>query len=272
MIKAVKGTVRNNIIKLYYNPPEWLGNLYAKTMKLEISRSRPPYGDVNTAVLFAYSYRSILSNVFNVLSIKPEYAPFTIIPAQILYEILSLLKMLKELKPQRILEIGTERGGTLFLFTYVAKKDATIISIDLPPGEYHFGYSYPYWKEKLYKSFGFYSQKIHLIRGDSHNLRTFKKVKEVLGNEGVDFLFIDGDHSYEGVKKDFEIYSPLVKNGGGGVIAFHDIVPHDRAHDPYGQVGVSRFWNEIKRRYRHLEIVKDWNQGWAGIGVLFLCI
>jgi hypothetical protein len=30
----------------------------------------------------------------------------------------------------------------------------------------------------------------------------------------VDFLFIDGDHTYEGVKKDFEMYSPLVRREG----------------------------------------------------------
>jgi len=38
-----------------------------------------------------------------------------------------------------------------------------------------------------------------------------------------DFLFIDGDHTYEGVEGDFEMYSPLVRRGG--IIAFHDIVP-----------------------------------------------
>jgi predicted O-methyltransferase YrrM len=41
------------------------------------------------------------------------------------------------------------------------------------------------------------------------------------GSEG-DFLFIDGDHTYQGVKQDFQMYSPLVKKGG--IVAFHDIV------------------------------------------------
>jgi len=45
-----------------------------------------------------------------------------------------------------------------------------------------------------------------------------------LNGEPLDFLFIDGDHTYEGVKRDFEMYSPLVRNGG--IIAFHDIVKH----------------------------------------------
>jgi len=80
----------------------------------------------------------------------------------------------------------------------------------------------------------------------------------------LSFLFIDGDHTYEGVKKDFEMYSPLVKKDE--IIAFHDIVPHP----PEIGCEVSRFWNEIKHSYRYYEIVKDWNQGWAGIGILHM--
>ena len=38
----------------------------------------------------------------------------------------------------------------------------------------------------------------------------------------IDFLFIDGDHSYKGVTTDFRLYSPLVKDYGN--IAFHDII------------------------------------------------
>jgi len=33
-----------------------------------------------------------------------------------------------------------------------------------------------------------------------------KKIKAILRDKKVDFLFIDADHSYEGVKKDFEMY------------------------------------------------------------------
>ena len=36
-----------------------------------------------------------------------------------------------------------------------------------------------------------------------------QEVKRILGSEKVDFIFIDGDHMYEGVKRDFEMHSPL---------------------------------------------------------------
>jgi predicted O-methyltransferase YrrM len=50
----------------------------------------------------------------------------------------------------------------------------------------------------------------------------------VLNEQNLDFLFIDGDHTYKGVKEDFEMYSPLVRKGG--VIAFHDITKHPHSN------------------------------------------
>jgi len=184
-----------------------------------------------------------------------------IIPSQIKEEILKLLKILEKIKPKTILEIGTANGGTLFLFSQIASPDAIIISIDLPGGK--FGGGYPMWKVPLYKSFAKDNQKIYLIRADSHDEKTLRKVKNILGNKKLDFLFIDGDHSYEGVKKDFEMYSKLVKRKR--VIALHDIV-----HHPFvPECQVDKFWKEIKKIYRTREIILSSNQTWAGIGLIF---
>lgn len=80
----------------------------------------------------------------------------------------------------------------------------------------------------------------------------------------VDFLFIDGDHTYDGVRADFEMYSPFVSDGG--IVAFHDIADHP----PDAGCEVSRYWKEIKQQYRHKEIIEDPRQGWAGLGVLYV--
>ncbi|MEM4436803.1 MAG: class I SAM-dependent methyltransferase [Thermosphaera sp.] len=187
---------------------------------------------------------------------------FRITPIQVKEEIIQLLSLLAELKPKTLLEIGTAGGGTLFLFSQIAPLNATIISIDLPGGP--FGGGYPEWRTPLYKSFAKKGQKIHLIRADSHDPKTLEIVREILDDRELDFLFIDGDHTYEGVKRDFEMYSPLVRKGG--IIAFHDIVEHP----PETGCEVSRFWNEIKYSYSYLEIVKSWDQKWAGIGVIYV--
>ena len=187
-------------------------------------------------------------------------------PAQVREEILQLLMLLKKINLNYILEIGTDKGGTLFLFSKIASKNATIISVDLLGGEFRKGY--PKWKvpllTPLFKSFASSKQKICLIRANSHEKGTLEKVKSILGDRKLDFLFIDGDHTYEGVKKDFEMYSPLVKKGG--VVALHDIVRHP------SETGceVSRFWDEIKFKYKYVEFVKSWDQNWAGIGLIKL--
>jgi predicted O-methyltransferase YrrM len=120
---------------------------------------------------------------------------------------------------------------------------------------------------QLYKSFTRDKQEIHCIRANSHELNTFRKVKALLGTRMIDFLFLDGDHTYNGVKSDFEMYSSLVKKGG--IIAFHDIISHDKYHNPDGTINVNRFWIEIKNSYKNIELIKDINQGWAGIGIIY---
>jgi predicted O-methyltransferase YrrM len=183
-------------------------------------------------------------------------------PGQVESEVSELLEIINRMKPKVILEIGTANGGTLFLFSHTAPEGATIISVDLPGGR--FGGGYPAWRTLLYKSFALPGQRICLLRADSHKADTLDQVKAILDGREIDFLFIDGDHTYEGVKRDFEMYSPLVKKVG--IVAFHDIVPH-----PY-ETGceVSKLWEEMKVKYNHLELVKDQSQNWAGIGIIYV--
>jgi hypothetical protein len=75
----------------------------------------------------------------------------------------------------------------------------------------------------------------------------------------IDVLFIDGDHSYEGVKLDFNLYSKLLNDKG--VIFIHDtdesygrelIISEDAKKDFYSFDGPSKFIKE-------LESNMDWN-------------
>lgn len=174
-------------------------------------------------------------------------------------EILSLCNLLENIKPKVILEIGTAQGGSLFLFSKLSAPNALIISIDLPEGK--FGGGYKFYKTDFYKSFVSIHQTIHLLRADSHSDETYEHVKKLLDGRKIDFLFIDGDHTYDGVQKDFIRYSKLVDENG--LIGFHDIVSATE------ECEVKRFWDETKEHYRKtIVFVKDPNQRFCGIGLL----
>jgi predicted O-methyltransferase YrrM len=179
-------------------------------------------------------------------------------------ELTPLVSLLKRKKLHTVVEIGTMKGGTLWLWCQLAMPDAVVISVDLPDGEFGGGY-----KAKDIKRFRAYAQaeqSLQFIRKDSHQRETRNEVAKKLNGRAVDLLFIDGDHRHRGVQKDFEMYAPFVRNGG--IVLFHDILPHPKV--PI--CGVHRFWNKIKAHFKHREFIeadddRGWGQ-WGGIGML----
>lgn len=177
-------------------------------------------------------------------------------------------------EPYNVLEIGTKFGGTFYVWNKLVQAHGAgmCISVDLADG-IHGGVP----AEEMDKRDLWFHERFdncHFIRGNSHNQYVKVKVLNILHKGEIfgdnsenmfDLLFIDGDHSYEGVKEDFEMYSPLVKSGG--YIVFHDIIDSQRHRER--EVFVSLFWNEIKHdpRFESFEIIGDRNQGWAGLGI-----
>jgi cephalosporin hydroxylase len=228
-----------------YGIPKWIKNvinLFLIPLYLYfINKGKKQINDFCTAINFVFSF-----NLLGIFFIQ-----------QSRYEIYNLLQVLVHHRPKILLEIGSANGGTLFLFCYIASEDATLISLDMDN---------VLWKKLFFKYFSRGKQKIVVIKGDSHDSKIFNEIKKILRNCKIDFLFHDADHSYEGVKKDFEMYSPMVRKGG--IIAFHDIVTSS-VICPHGW-DVSKFWNEIKNRYNYIEIIENKNQIAGGIGILFV--
>jgi Methyltransferase domain len=173
-----------------------------------------------------------------------------ICPTQEKSEISHLLDWLsKRPQPHAVLEIDTCNGGTLFCWCALAVPDAPVINLDLPGGIH--GGGYPYWKIFLYRRFAEPGQKIHLLRGDSHEPAVLEAVKKLLPLGGLGFLFIDGDHTLDGVQRDYEMFSPLVKFGRTSI--FHDISAHRREYNCH----VDKFWNELKQGRECWEFIED---------------
>ena len=148
----------------------------------------------------------------------------------------------------------------LFLLSKIAPSDATIVSVDLPGKQG----GYPEWRKKIYHKFSSRGQLLNLIKADSHKEETLLEVKKIIGERDVDLLFIDGDHTYEGARHDFLMYKGLVRNGG--MIVFHDIAQHS----PESGCEVDRLWREAQTKSAGGELIRDKNQGWGGIGILYV--
>ncbi len=75
------------------------------------------------------------------------------------------------------------------------------------------------------------------IVGDSQSPATVEKLKALLSGHPIDLLFIDGHHSYAGVKGDYELYAPMTRH----LVAIHDLVC-----TTHREVHVKEFWDELK--------------------------
>jgi predicted O-methyltransferase YrrM len=174
-------------------------------------------------------------------------------------ELAALLKLVRAREPQVIVEIGTAKGGTLYSLSQVAPETCLLISLDLPGGA--FGGGYTERQASLMRTFVRDGQSVEFLRADSHAASTRQQLLELLADVPIDLLFIDGDHTYEGVRKDFEMYAPLVATHC--LIAFHDVLPHPDVPD----CKVDVFWDEIKNDHDWTEFITR-PMGWGGIGVI----
>jgi predicted O-methyltransferase YrrM len=177
-------------------------------------------------------------------------------------ELLSLLERVALLQPRAICEIGAASGGTLCALSHAATESAIVISIDC---------DFTTARLKALPELGRPHQHVTCIAGDSHEAAVYSHVASLLGGDQLDFLFIDGDHSYAGVKADFEIYCGFVRPGG--LIGFHDIVPDYKTRFAVATSadsgGVPAFWQELKDRFPDTEdIVESPGQDGYGIGLL----
>ena len=211
-------------------------NLAARLVRYAKAWAR--FDRIRSLTLETHSLEEVVDQVFN-------YADGFFAPVQVRDEILGALKLVAEARPRYIVEVGTSLGGTLLLWTRVAHPEATIVTIDLPGGDFGGGSSA--LRLPLYRRFPLPKQKLYLIRGDSHQKATLELTQQYLGNQPVDFLFIDADHTEAGVRSDYQMYAPLVRKGG--IVLFHDIAI------TRPEYGVRKLWGEISPQHEHREFV-----------------
>ncbi len=159
------------------------------------------------------------------------------------------------MRPTRIAELGVHWGTSFFTFAQAMKdgrmKDSELIGVDTFEGEDHAG---KYGPEVLDTVRGIVKKYFPKQQITLHQM-FFADALKLVDDESIDLLHIDGLHTFEAVKDDFETWLP--KLASDGIVLFHDVAP-DTGY------GSTDYWNRISKEYPGFAFEHSW-----GLGVLF---
>lgn len=164
------------------------------------------------------------------------------------------IQLIKQKKPEVLVELGTHTGNSFCGFCQCISENkisTKAFAVDTWEGDFQAG-SY---NDSVYKEISRYVNSNFPFA--SLMKMTFDDALEKFDNSSIDILHIDGLHTYEAVKHDFETWLPKMKNDG--VILFHDIA--EKKED----FGVYLLWEQLKEKYQTLEFEHN-----HGLGILFL--
>ena len=163
--------------------------------------------------------------------------------------------LVSNLKPNSIVELGTAHGTSFFSFCQAVKDrclKTKLFAVDLWQGDKHSGYYGDGVYNDVKKLIEAYypALDIKLIK------MSFDDASSEFGTKSIDILHIDGLHTYEAVKHDFELW--IDKVADNGIVLIHDTEVSEK------DFGVYRYWDELKKDYSTLEFFHSF-----GLGVLF---
>ena len=161
--------------------------------------------------------------------------------------------LVHELKPRLLVELGTQHGVSFSAFCNAVRRDGLTTrcyAIDTWQGDEHAGL----YDESVFDSINAFVQQNYssfatLIRS------SFKLAIRLFDDGSIDLLHIDGLHTYEVVKADFDAWLPKLSHRG--VVLIHDTAIHERGFE------VWRFWREISQGHPSFEFHHS-----CGLGVL----
>lgn len=164
--------------------------------------------------------------------------------------------LLKYIKPQKIVELGTHYGCSYFAMCQSIKDNklqSELYAIDTWRGDEQAGfYGDEVWEIVNKTKDTFFSN-----IGSKLMRMTFDEAQKQFEDEIFDVIHIDGLHTYDAVSHDYEMWLPKLKKNG--VMLFHDVAS-------YLEYGTNKFWEELQEKYedKFLSFPHSW-----GLGILF---
>jgi hypothetical protein len=162
--------------------------------------------------------------------------------------------LIREQKPSLFVELGVHNGFSYFVGCQSIREcslNSKSFAIDHWEGDQQAGL----FEDSVYQGV----MSLNTKYSDFSTLlkMSFAEALKIFKDQTIDLLHIDGFHSYEAIKEDFETWLPKVSPNG--IILLHDI------HVRRNTFGVYKFWREIKSQFKTIEFV-----GSHGLGVVFL--
>ena len=162
--------------------------------------------------------------------------------------------LIREYKPRLFVELGVHNGFSYFVGCQSIQEcqlSSKAFAVDHWLGDSQAGY----FDERVFQSVVNLNQKYS--RFSSLLKMSFDEALDQFENCSIDLLHIDGFHSYQSVRMDFENWLPKISPNG--IILLHDIHVRRNTFEVY------IFWKELKNIYKTMEFV-----GSHGLGVVFL--
>lgn len=169
--------------------------------------------------------------------------------------------LIRQLKPIRVLCVGSRHGYIPAILAQACKDNkkgrVDFVDAGFGEGDENHWSGVGFWKtekgQSTFKKFGLKNYlKLFVMTTDDFKNKLRKNIE-------YDYIYIDGDHSFSGVKRDFNLFWPILRKGG--FMAFHDVSVVGTK--PEGEYGVNKLWEKVAKKN---SIIFDFKG--SGLGIL----